>query len=488
MVQQEAGLGGGILADEMGMGKTRTVLSLISQQFYPNCRPTLIVVPKSVIQQWMDEVALFSNLNGIVYRSDYGKNYYYSSFDVVVASYDALLVGTALRSIYWNRIVLDEAHRINNMKSRRFISVHKLVSKFRWSVSATIIQNQLNDLVAQIRFLRIRPYSDYNCQLHHNCTQSNPNFENGVCVTCGCRAQMHRYHIANLIRLAAGSNSLANLAKGEIEIFLTTIMLRRSKNTLGLPPLLIEIIDVEMENWETAAYQTVKWENSGTSVVELLVGITRLRQFLSFAPTSERCYKCTEPFNFNQSVLMTRKSHCVHSDCYRESLGPTLNLKHLSSSKINKTVELVEKNTGKSLVFVNFLQTIDVLKLRLKIPFWIISGESTQKCRENNIRKFNNCSCDCALLLTLKCGGEGLNLASANMVIMVDPWWNPQAEAQAFHRAHRLDSQHEVRVIRLMSVGTIEERVVELQKRKEKLFECFVDRRLTSEELVFLLE
>ena len=150
------------------------------------------------------------------------------------------------------------------------------------------------------------------------------------------------------------------------------------------------------------------------------------------------------------------------------------------SSKITQLVDITKdiiKNNHKILIFTSFKTALDIVEKELnkqKIKTYTIDGSVSSKKRMELVEKFNNDDTD-VFLITIKSGGTGLNLTSADVVIHLDLWWNPQVENQATDRAHRIGQKNSVEVIKLICKGTIEERILELQNKKKLLAETLIE-------------
>ena len=156
------------------------------------------------------------------------------------------------------------------------------------------------------------------------------------------------------------------------------------------------------------------------------------------------------------------------------------------SAKIDELLKIVEEtkaNGHKMLIFTTYKKALDLIIPKLNnigISSYYIDGSVSSKKRMELVEKFNNDNTD-VFIITLKAGGTGLNLTSATVVIHLDLWWNPQTENQATDRAHRIGQKNTVEVIRLITKGTIEERILELQNKKRKLAELLIDNENSNE-------
>jgi DNA repair protein RAD16 len=191
------------------------------------------------------------------------------------------------------------------------------------------------------------------------------------------------------------------------------------------------------------------------------------------------------------TVLTSACGHARHQRCDQfmitdfcpGCLGPLEPFRlqqHLSSTKINRVVDCVQNGEGhKFLIFCNFVETVEILARRFMVEGIVaatITGDTSLAKRQSLQGQLNDPDGALrVLILTLRTGGEGLNLPGATTVLFVDPWWNPQAENQAAHRAHRIGVIGEVRVLKFVSKDTVEERIVNLQAKKKRVFGAVID-------------
>ena len=163
------------------------------------------------------------------------------------------------------------------------------------------------------------------------------------------------------------------------------------------------------------------------------------------------------------------------------------------SSKVENLIKIIKElidNNHKILIFTSFKSALDIVSKQLdnnNITYYQIDGTISSKRRQELVDKFNT-DLTQVFLITLKSGGTGLNLTSADVVIHLDLWWNPQAENQATDRAHRIGQKNNVEVIKLISTGTIEEKILDLQKKKKTLSDTLIEKNENSEILAHLTE
>lgn len=410
---------GGILGDEMGLGKTlQTITMLLSK---PNSK-TLIITPTSLIYNWKNEFKKFAPsikvaiCNGIKEeREELIKDY--ENYDVILTTYNLLRRDLELYTIEFDYCILDEAQNIKNPSSLSAKSVKQVKSKVRFALTGTPIENSLMELWSIFDF--IMPGYLYNEKKF-----------------------VTRYHR----RLEEGPEILE-----EINRLVKPFILRRYKKNVikELPDKIEKRLLIPLSNEQKTIYETyanyakdlikkkVEDLEFSKSKIEILSYITKLRQI------------CLDP-----SVTM---------DNY---LG--------TSGKIDALIEILEQSVDeghKILVFSQFTSVLKNIGKKLKEKHFLFSyldGSVSSINRMKMVDEFNNGE-NTVFLVSLKAGGTGLNLTSADIVIHFDPWWNPAVEDQATDRAHRIGQKHVVEVIKLISSGTIEEKIVELQDSKREL-------------------
>lgn len=383
---------------------------------------TLIVAPTSLIYNWSNEFKKFAPsikvliCNGVKEeREELIKNY--SEYDVILTTYNLLRRDLNHYTMEFDYCILDEAQNIKNPSSLSAKSVKEIKSKVRFALTGTPIENSLMELWSIFDFI-----------------MPGYLFTEKKFIT--------RYHR----RLEESPEILEELNR----LVKPFILRRYKKNVIKELPdkiekrLLVPLSDEQKIVYETYANyakdlieKKVKDDEFNKSKIEILSYITKLRQI------------CLDP-----SVTM---------DNY---VG--------GSGKIDALIELLEQSVDEGHKVLVFSQFTSVLKnigniLREKqFLFSYLDGSVSSLNRMKMVDEFNNGE-NTVFLVSLKAGGTGLNLTSADIVIHFDPWWNPAVEDQATDRAHRIGQKHIVEVIKLISSGTIEEKIVNLQDSKREL-------------------
>ncbi|WP_160670328.1 SNF2 helicase associated domain-containing protein [Clostridium sp. C8-1-8] len=415
---------GGVLADEMGLGKTlQTIVFLKSINIG---LPALIVVPSSLVYNWRDEFEKFApDTKVAIVQGDKELREsllsQYEDYNVVITSYALLRRDIELYSNKeFSVCIIDEAQNIKNHNSQNAKSVKKIKASCRFALTGTPIENNLGDLWSIFDFI-MPAY-----------LLSKMNFST-------------RYEAPIMKDRDTG-------ALEELNRKIKPFILRRTKNMVleQLPPKIEYSISVDMLDKQKKIYASYskaalrEFEKQGLDVPKLKVlgALTRLRQI------------CSDP-----SVLIEGyKGH---------------------SGKLEALMNIVEKskaNRRKILVFSSFTTVLKNIAVHLEdnnIAYLYLDGDTDIKERTEMVKRFNLGE-DLVFLISLKAGGTGLNITGAEIVVHYDPWWNPAIEEQATDRAHRIGQRKAVEVIKLITRGTIEERVYDLQRKKKEFIQKII--------------
>jgi SNF2 family DNA or RNA helicase len=294
---------GGIIGDEMGMGKTRMVLQVV-RLTGAEARRTLVVVPKAVLHQWSDEARRVGLLVSVFYAPNTRRS---PRGNLVLTTYETVArhIGV-METVVWDRLILDEAHRIRSEKSLTFRAIFRLQALRRWSVSGTLLQNRVSDLIPQIRFLRLYPHCVYRCSICRTCESDEK--RGAECHLCGCPNREHSLVFTSdiLSKLIPGSPQLET-AKQDLDQLVGRIMLRRTKDLIGMAPPVEHSISVTLSEAELTVYEELEaWfvvPDSGFMACRAFAQILRLRQLCSSAGHGTLCTFCLQPFQVHEQVL-----------------------------------------------------------------------------------------------------------------------------------------------------------------------------------------
>jgi SNF2 family DNA or RNA helicase len=429
---------GGILADDMGLGKTIQTITLLTNIHKDNKGKSIIIAPTSLTHNWYREIEKFSpKLNAIIIegtpkvRKQKLEEFKdgviltsYGSFKKDIEEYENMefLVG-----------VLDEAQHIKNDNTLIKKAVKKLKTQARFALTGTPIENSIYELWSIFDFI-IPTY-----------LQSKEKFKN-------------RYG-------EEIENNLDGSTLETLKRIVRPFILRRTKKEVlsELPDKIENNLMLELDKQQKKHYLA----------------------YLSEVKKEVKGYQDDKDFNKNRIKILALLTKLRQICCVPELIIDNYKGKN---SKLEGLLELVEelKDSGhKVLIFSQFTKSFEVIKPRLdkkKITYFQLDGKTKSKNRLEMCELFNNGKKD-VFLISLKAGGSGLNLTGADVVIHYDPWWNPAVELQATDRAHRIGQKKVVQVTKLISEGTIEEKILEIQERKAKLIDSMVDNKGKIEKL-----
>ncbi|MBP1995553.1 DEAD/DEAH box helicase [Paenibacillus eucommiae] len=409
---------GGILADEMGLGKTLQSIAFIASVL-PEIRelelPVLIVSPASLVYNWLNEMRKFApEIRAVIAdgsradRSHVLKND--SRADVIITSYPLLRRDVDLfTELSFHTLFLDEAQYFKNHATQTAKSVKQVQARYRFALTGTPVENSLEELwsIFDVVFPQLFP---------------------------GRRAfaELSREIVAKRIRpflLRRLKTDVLQELPEKIESLQASELLPEQKKLYVA--FLAKLQKETLKHLDKDSFQKNR--------IKILAGLTRLRQL------------------------------CCHPALFVEDYTG-------SSAKFEQLMEIIEecRSAGKRmLIFSQFTKMLDIIGRELGyqgIPHFYLDGKTPAFERVELCRRFNEGEKD-LFLISLKAGGTGLNLTGADTVILYDLWWNPAVEQQAADRAHRIGQKNVVQVIRLITQGTMEDKMYELQQKKKNLIE-----------------
>ena len=442
---------GGILADDMGTGKTSQVIAHVAKRKQDEGEtPVLVIAPTSVTHTWENEIKKFApSLRTLRLQSGSDRAAKYETihdYDVVVTSYAlARLDAHQLERFRFRTLVLDEAQNTKNPGSQIAKVVRGLQADHRLALTGTPVENSLRDLWAIFGFV-----------------------EPGL---LGSESSFRRRFE---LPIADGDEGAAAALRSRLEPF----VLRRTKEDVAkeLPERTEAVIECELTPLQRKLYRGIaeaarrdvlaKFDEDGAeaTTVHVLAALTRLRQV------------------------------CAHPGL----LVPEYLDDPDASGKFDAFVETVEEvldGGHKVLVFSAFASMLKIMRTALdrrNIVYGYLDGSTKDRDRQAEVERFMSDDGPPVFLCSLKAGGVGLTLTAADYVILYDPWWNPAVERQAIDRTHRIGQTRPVTAYRMVTVGSVEEKIRALAERKTALSRAVVKadsavaKTLTRDDLAFL--
>ena len=505
---------------------------------------------------------------------------------------EKLMESSLLHGTHWNRIILDEAHKIKARTTSVAKSVYSLRSEYKWCLTGTPLQNRVGELYSLLRFLELDPYAYYFCR-KKGCDCKSLHWRFGpkqkACECCGHPGPFHySYFNRTILNPITRFGYLGEGKKAVIELkrVLDNTQLRRTKKgraeDVKLPPLTVEVHEASLDAKEKDFYESLYKETQvkfdayvkkGTllhNYAHIFELLSRLRQAVNHpflvihgndaekakmktaAASFEKrvedadeepeevrsiCGVCHEEVSPEEVVTSEKCGHQFHRTCmmqYVMNLPPGAKLKcpvcflvmtidlsesagehhnekcvvvpekpkakrssilskidtksFVTSSKIESLVKSIKEmqrlgGEHKGIIFSQYTRMLDIVEWRIQklgIKTVKMVGSMPIMMRRSMLEAFKRDPSVKLLLLSLKAGGEGLNLQAASHVFVLEPWWNPAVEMQAIQRAHRIGQTKPVKAVRYFTKGTIEERMMQLQDKKRLVFEGTIDNNLES--------
>ncbi|OIO66093.1 MAG: DNA/RNA helicase [Zetaproteobacteria bacterium CG_4_9_14_3_um_filter_49_83] len=432
---------GALLADDMGLGKTiQTLAHLLKEKETGNLqRPALLIAPTSLMHNWKAEAARFTpGLKVLLLHGASRKDYFPSirEFDLVLTTYGLLRSdGSALKTVCWSLLILDEAQYIRNSRTGAARIARELDAEQRICLTGTPMENHLGELWSLFDFLM-------------------PGYLYDV-------RTFTRYFRKPIEREADSER------QRQLNLRIRPFMLRRSKEEVAAElPAKTEIIrTVAMEEDQRILYEGIRLMmhqkvreamqrmGKGQSQIIMLDALLKMRQI------------CCDPRLLKQAIQQT----LAEDASYPVTLA---SIDKAGSAKLDLLRSMLPEMIAEGrriLLFSQFtrmLKLIEALCKELSIPYLLLTGATRD--RATPVKAFQKHEAP-LFLISLKAGGVGLNLTAADTIIHYDPWWNPAAEAQASDRAHRIGQDKPVFVYKLITEGSVESRVLDMQRRKQRL-------------------
>ncbi|TQE02711.1 hypothetical protein C1H46_011684 [Malus baccata] len=422
----------GILADEMGLGKTLQTISLLGylHEFRGITGPHMVVAPKSTLGNWMNEIRRFCPiLRAVKFLGNPDERKHIredllvaGNFDVCVTSFEmAIKEKTCLRRFSWRYIIIDEAHRIKNENSLLSKTMRLYNTNFRLLITGTPLQNNLHELWSLLNFLLPEIFS------------SAETFDEWFQIS--------------------GENDQHEVVQ-QLHKVLRPFLLRRLKSDVekGLPPKKETILKVGMSQMQKQYYRALLQKD-----LEVVNAGGERKRLLNIAMQLRKC--CNHPYLFQGA----------------EPGPPYTTGDHLITNAgkmvlLDKLLPKLKERDSRVLIFSQMTRLLDILEDYLMLRGYLycrIDGNTGGEDRDASIDAFNKPGSEkFVFLLSTRAGGLGINLATADVVILYDSDWNPQVDLQAQDRAHRIGQKKEVQVFRFCTEYTIEEKVIERAYKK----------------------
>ena len=440
---------GGCLADDMRLGKTIQTIALLESAYSHSCKKkkaldstgqfsifdeiesvlpaSLVIAPTSLLHNWQNELKKFApNLKTLVYAGNKRRQSdkisdFFNNYQVIITSYGIVRSDCDQLSDYsFYYLILDESQYIKNPDSIIYYSVIQLSSEHKLALTGTPVENSLTDLWAQFNFI-------------------NPDLLGNL--------SSFRNHYINRIVRDKDKKSETTLLR-----MIQPFLLRRTKEevTPELPPLTQEIVYCDMTEEQEKVYVFEKnsirnkmFENREMFLKNSIVALQSLLRLRLLS---------------NHPVLVFPE--------YTNNSG--------KFDQILLYFENIKTEGHKVLIFSSFVKYLNLLIKEFEERNWkyaLLTGKTIN--REEEISRFNDDTEINAFFISLKAGGIGLNLTAADYVFIIDPWWNPASEMQALSRSYRIGQDKPVMVYRFISSNSVEEKIIEFQKKKHQLFETF---------------
>jgi superfamily II DNA or RNA helicase len=415
---------GGCLADDMGLGKTVQVLALLEGRREAEAGPSLVVVPRSLVFNWKAEALRFAPKLRVADQTGAGRSWDAERLrqaDVVLATYGTLRRDAPqLKDFEFDYAILDESQAIKNAASATAKAARLIRARRRLALSGTPIENHLGELWSLFDFL-------------------NPGMLGRAGVFASC--------------LDAGTDDDARrlLARA-----LRPFLLRRTKRQVAaeLPDKVEQTLTCDLEPPQRKRYDELREHYRAALLGTLDEASLRRSRFQAL------------------EALLRLRQAALHPGLIDPKLRgePSVKLEVLLEH-----VREVLSEGHKALVFSQFTSMLSIVKDRLdaeKIPYEYLDGQTRD--RAGVVDRFQSASEPRLFLISLKAGGQGLNLTAAEYVFLLDPWWNPAVEAQAVDRTHRIGQTRQVFTYRLVARDTVEEKVLQLQQSKRSLADAIL--------------
>lgn len=451
-----------VLADDMGLGKTVQVIGLFATLIQRHqCWPFLVVVPNSTVANWRREIKMWTphvrvtTYFGSAFSRQTAKDY--EMFPqggrdlrshVVIASYESMVDDDTkervLKKVHWAGLVVDEGQRLKNDKSQLYECLRRMKFDFKAILTGTPLQNNIRELFNLLQFI-------------------NPDLD--------AEELEERYSELNKENISA------------LHEMIRPCFLRRTKAEVlpFLPPMVQIILPVSMSVVQKKLYKSILGKNP-----ELIKMICKKQ-------TGQ--LKKADRHNLNNILVQLRKCLChpflYNRDIEEQTHDPLMTHRHLveASGKLqllNLMLPKLRERGNRVLIFSQFLQNLDIVEdflTGLDLKYCRLDGNLSSRQKQQQIDSFNaEDSSYFAFLLSTRSGGVGINLATADTVIIMDPDFNPKQDMQALSRAHRIGQKNTVLVFHLTTKASVEEKIMQKGKKKLALDHVLIERMEADED------
>lgn len=409
---------GGCLADDMGLGKTFQIIAALSEKEIYSClKHVLIIVPKTLLINWKREFEKFTDKFTIcVYHGNNRAKIKLSDYMIIITTYHTAVNDIdILNNIDFTTIIYDEIQNLKNDNSLMSNRLKNLKAEVIFGLSGTPMENRIEELWNIMDII-------------------NPGMMNSK--TNFCKRYKDNSHFNELHKL------------------LTPFILRRTKSEVlsELPDRTEEIVYCDFDDDQRELYESI---------------VLAIKNALSKNVT------------FDNSIMLKGLLLLRQCCCHTALLSEKVNKKHITKSSKLENLKLIVynlyENGHKILIFSQFTSMLTIIKNHINIPMndiFYLDGKTTN--RQELVDSFER-SKRGIFLISLKAGGVGLNLTSAQDVIIFDPWWNPFTEQQAIDRAYRIGQKNKVTVYKFIATNTIEDKILQLQENKSNNFNMIVN-------------
>ncbi len=453
---------GGCLADDMGLGKTIQTLAMLLSCNEPSNPASLVIMPASLIHNWRNEIRRFAPSLRVLEHIGLMRMTspaFFGSADVILTTYGTLRNDLNLFCQYkFHYIVLDESQVIKNPAAQISRAVCRLNAGYRLVLTGTPIENSLTDLWSQFEFLNpglLGPLDKFQRRYARKLPGVQPDSADSVKGRLEAESAVAVESLQDQAPQNSGPIEEADPVADRLKRLVAPFILRRTKREAepDLPSLTIEEWYCEMSDAQRLRYEKEKsavrnevlqqFETGRASETSLMVlkALIRLRQMANHPKLADPEYE----FNSGKFEEIMRVAHTLRDEGH------------------------------KTLIFSSFVKHLQLIANQFDlegISYSLLTGATTR--REKVVGKFREDAEQQFFLISLKAGGTGLNLTEAGYVMLLDPWWNPAAELQAINRAHRIGQDKKVIAYKFITTGTIEEKMLVLQEKKQSLSDNFL--------------